>query len=145
MQTAVFISRTQANRAKRIQSNCSLRNAKGKTHLVDSGYAFPNGIVSCRTMERSCMLRKASGIVSGCTMSTAPGKTSNQRLFADLPNKDSAAGQIDNQTGRNVPRSSWQFYVATTVCASASAQPKATRSRATGRQLNDQQRSLWRS
>lgn len=84
---------------------------EGKTHLVDSGLAFPNGIVLTPD-GRSLLLAESKKNRVLVYDVTAPGAASKRRVFADLPTKDAAAGQIDNQPDGMCLDGAGNLYVA---------------------------------
>ena len=69
-------------------------DARGKTHLVAGGLAFPNGIV-LRPDGKTLLVgeSKYNRILAYEILS--PGKAGAMKVFADLPSK--GEGQIDNQ------------------------------------------------
>lgn len=69
-------------------------DAKGKTHLVAQGLAFPNGVV-LRPDGKSLLVceSKYNHILVYAVI--APGKLGEKKVFADLPTK--SGDQIDNQ------------------------------------------------
>lgn len=71
-------------------------DAQGVTHLVDEGLAYPNGIVLTADGTRLYLAESQKNRVHVYDVS-GPGKLANRRVFAELPTKDEAAGQIDNQ------------------------------------------------
>jgi gluconolactonase len=83
----------------------------GKTHLVDGGYAYSNGIVLTPDGKKLYVAesQKNRVMVYGVT---APGKASGKKVFADLPKKDTAAGQIDNQPDGMCLDAAGNLYVA---------------------------------
>lgn len=69
---------------------------QGKTHLCDRKLAFPNGIVLTPDGKRLLLAEsKKNRVLSYDVLS--PGKLGPRQVFAELPKKDTAAGQIDNQ------------------------------------------------
>src|SRR4051794_5556447 len=84
-------------------------DAKGKTHLVAEGLAFPNGIV-LRPDGKTLLLAESKknrvlvGAVSG------PGKVGALKLFADLPKKQGE--QIDDQPDGMCLDADGNLYVA---------------------------------
>lgn len=83
----------------------------GKTHLVDDGYAFSNGIVLTPDGKTLYVAESQHNRVWVYDV-TGPGKTKNKRLFVDLPKKDAAAGQIDNQPDGMCLDQAGNLYVA---------------------------------
>ncbi len=71
-------------------------DSKGVTHLIDDGLAFPNGIVLTPDGKTLLVAESQKNRILKYAV-TAPGKTGPRELFADLPKKDEAAGQVDNQ------------------------------------------------
>lgn len=86
-------------------------DAKGKTHLIDSGYAFSNGIVLTPDGKKLYVAESQQDRVWVYDV-MAPGKVSPKKLFADLPKKDEAAGQIDNQPDGMCLDQAGNLYVA---------------------------------
>jgi gluconolactonase len=84
---------------------------QGKTHLVDGGLAFPNGIVLTSDGKRLLLAESKKNRVLVYDV-TAPGKVANRRVLADLPIKDAAAGQIDNQPDGMCLDAAGNLYVA---------------------------------
>lgn len=69
---------------------------EGKTHLLDDGLAFPNGIVLTPDGKKLYLAESQKNRVLVYDL-TAAGKVGEPKVFADLPVKDAGAGQIDNQ------------------------------------------------
>jgi gluconolactonase len=69
-------------------------DAKGKTHLVAQGLAFPNGIV-LRPDGKSLLVAESNHNRIFVYTVLAPGKAGERKIFAHLPTK--AGDQIDNQ------------------------------------------------
>lgn len=86
-------------------------DAQGKTHLVDDGYAFSNGIVLTPDGTRLYVAESQHNRVWVYDV-VAPGKVQNKRLFANLPSKDETAGQIDNQPDGMCLDQAGNLYVA---------------------------------
>ena len=86
-------------------------DAKGKTHLIDSGYAFSNGIVLAPDGKKLYVAESQQDRVWVYDV-MAPGKVSPKKLLADLPKKDEAAGQIDNQPDGMCLDQAGNLYVA---------------------------------
>ena len=83
----------------------------GKTHLLDQGLAFPNGIVlrpngKTLLMAESKKNRILSYDVKG------PGKVGERTVFCELPVKDESKGQIDNQPDGICVDADGNLYVA---------------------------------
>ena len=68
-------------------------DSKGKTNLIDSGYAFSNGIVLTPDGKKLYVGESQHDRVWVYEV-VSPGKVNPKKLFADLPKKDEAAGQI---------------------------------------------------
>src|SRR5689334_11242671 len=68
----------------------------GKTYLLDDGLAFPNGIVLTPDGKRLYLAESQHNRVHVYDV-TGPGRVSNRKVFAELPAKNEAVGQIDNQ------------------------------------------------
>lgn len=83
----------------------------GRTHLVDDGLAFPNGIVLTPDGKRLLLAESQKNRVLVYDV-VSPGKVTNRRVFADLPKKDESAGQIDNQPDGMCLDAAGNLYVA---------------------------------
>ena len=83
----------------------------GKTHLVDEGLAFPNGIVLTPDGKKLLLAESKKNRVLAYDV-IAPGKVGRRKVFADLPTKDTAAGQIDNQPDGMCLDAAGNLYVA---------------------------------
>jgi gluconolactonase len=68
----------------------------GKTHELDHGLAFPNGI-ALRPDGKTLLVAESKKNRILAYEVSAPGKVGARKVFCDLPTKDTAAGQIDNQ------------------------------------------------
>ncbi len=86
-------------------------DSKGKTHLVDKGLAYPNGIVLVPGGKLLYVGESKHNRVLAYDV-VAPGKVANRRVLADLPAKDAAAGQIDNQPDGMCLDAAGNLYVA---------------------------------
>ncbi|MDX1945391.1 MAG: SMP-30/gluconolactonase/LRE family protein [Pirellulaceae bacterium] len=86
-------------------------DAAGKTTRLDDGLAFPNGIV-LRPDGKSLLLAESQKNRILVYMVTAPGKLGERKVFAELPAKDMAAGQIDNQPDGMCLDAAGNLYVA---------------------------------
>jgi gluconolactonase len=86
-------------------------DAQGKTHLVDSGYAFSNGIVLTPDGKKLYVAESQQNRVWVYEV-VGPGKVKPKKLFVDLPKKDEAAGQIDNQPDGMCLDQAGNLYVA---------------------------------
>ncbi len=86
-------------------------DAQGKTHLVDGGYAYSNGIVLTPDGKRLYVAESQHNRVWVYDV-VAPGKVSGKKIFAQLPEKDTAAGQIDNQPDGMCLDQAGNLYVA---------------------------------
>ena len=84
---------------------------EGKTHLVDEGLAFPNGIVLTPVGKRLLLAESKKNRVLVYDV-LSPGKVANRKVFADLPKKDIATGQIDNQPDGMCLDAAGNLYVA---------------------------------
>ena len=86
-------------------------DAQGVTHLIDDGLAFPNGIVLSADGKRLYLAesQKNRVLVYDVRM---PGRTGERRVFAELPAKDMAAGQVDNQPDGMCLDAEGNLYVA---------------------------------
>jgi gluconolactonase len=83
----------------------------GKTHLLDDGLAFPNGIVLTPDGKKLYLAESQHNRVHVFDV-TGPGKVSNRKVFAELPVKNEAAGQIDNQPDGMCLDAAGNLYVA---------------------------------
>ena len=83
----------------------------GTTHLVDEGLAYPNGIVLTSDGKRLLLAESKHNRVLAYDV-LSPGKVAKRRVFADLPKKDTAAGQIDNQPDGICLDAAGNLYVA---------------------------------
>jgi gluconolactonase len=86
-------------------------DAQGKTHLCDSGLAFPNGIALTADGKRLYLGESQKNRVHVYDV-TGPGTLTNRRVLADLPKKDEAKGQIDNQPDGMCLDAAGNLYVA---------------------------------
>jgi gluconolactonase len=71
-------------------------DAQGVTHLIDSGLAFPNGIILTRDGKKLYVGESKHNRVLVYDV-VSPGKVGERRELAKLPEKDESLGQIDNQ------------------------------------------------
>jgi gluconolactonase len=69
---------------------------EGKTHLLDGGLQFPNGIVLAPDGKKLYLAESKKNCVHVYEV-TAPGRVGPRKKFADLPNKTAGTQQIDNQ------------------------------------------------
>ena len=83
----------------------------GKTHLVDSGLAYPNGIVLTPDGKRLYLAESQKNRVHVYQVQS-PGKVGERQVFALLPQKDTKAGQIDNQPDGMCLDAAGNLYVA---------------------------------
>jgi gluconolactonase len=83
----------------------------GKTHLVDGGLAYPNGIVLTADGKKLLLAESKKNRVLVYEV-LSPGKVGDRKVFADLPTKDTAAGQIDNQPDGMCLDAAGNLYVA---------------------------------
>jgi gluconolactonase len=83
----------------------------GRTTLLDSGLAFPNGIVLAPDGKRLLLAESQHNRVLVYDVS-APGKIGQRRVFAELPKKDAERGQIDNQPDGMCLDAAGNLYVA---------------------------------
>jgi gluconolactonase len=79
--------------------------------LIDSGYAFSNGIVLTPDGKKLYVAESQHDRVWVYEV-VAPGKVNPKKLFTDLPKKDEAAGQIDNQPDGMCLDQAGNLYVA---------------------------------
>ena len=71
-------------------------DAKGVTHQLDDGLAFPNGVVLTPDGKKLLMAESQKNRVLMYDV-VAPGKVANRKVFAELPKKETEQGQVDNQ------------------------------------------------
>ena len=83
----------------------------GKTHLVDEGLAFPNGIVLTPDGKKLYLAESQRNRVHVYDV-LGPGKLSGRKVFAELPGKDTERGQIDNQPDGMCLDAAGNLYVA---------------------------------
>jgi gluconolactonase len=83
----------------------------GKTHLVDSGLAFPNGIVLTPGGKRLLLAESKKNHVLAYEV-VSPGKVGPRQVLAELPQKDTSTGQIDNQPDGMCLDDAGNLYVA---------------------------------
>ena len=85
--------------------------AKGKTHLVAKGLAFPNGIV-LRPDGMTLLVAESQRNRVLAFPVLGPGKVGKMAVFVDLPKKDPKKGQIDNQPDGMCLDEAGNLYVA---------------------------------
>ena len=83
----------------------------GKTYLLASGLAFPNGIVLTPDGKKLYLAESKKNRVLVYAV-TAPGKIGEAKVFAELPVKNAASGQIDNQPDGMCLDAAGNLYVA---------------------------------
>jgi len=83
----------------------------GKTHLVDGGYAYSNGIVLTPDGKKLYVAESQKNRVMVYEVAS-PGKVRGKKVFVDLPKKDTASGQIDNQPDGMCLDADGNLYVA---------------------------------
>lgn len=86
-------------------------DAQGVTHLIDSGLAFPNGVVLTPDGKKLYVGESQHNRVWVYEV-TGPGQVGERKLFANLPAKDTDAGQIDNQPDGMCLDAAGNLYVA---------------------------------
>ncbi len=84
---------------------------QGTTHLVDKELAFPNGIVLHPSGKKLYLAESQKNRVLVYDV-LSPGKVGPRQVFAELPSKDEAAGQIDNQPDGMCLDAAGNLYVA---------------------------------
>jgi gluconolactonase len=82
-----------------------------KTHLIDEGLAFPNGIVLRPDGKTLLMAESKKNRILAYEV-TSPGKIGPRKVFCELPVKDESAGQKDNQPDGICLDSAGNLYVA---------------------------------
>ncbi|HMC10504.1 MAG TPA: SMP-30/gluconolactonase/LRE family protein [Pirellulaceae bacterium] len=82
-----------------------------KTHLLDDGLAFPNGIVLTPDGKKLYLAESQKNCVHVYEV-TAPGKLGPRTKFADLPAKAAGTPQIDNQPDGMCLDAAGNLYVA---------------------------------
>jgi gluconolactonase len=83
----------------------------GKTHLVDEGLAFPNGIVLAPDGKQLYLAESQKNRVHVYQVK-GPGKVADRKVFADLPEKKEGSEQIDNQPDGMCLDAAGNLYVA---------------------------------
>jgi gluconolactonase len=83
----------------------------GKTHLLDKGLAYPNGIVLSGDGKKLYLAESQQNRVHVYDV-TAPGKVANRKVFAELPAKKEGTPQIDNQPDGMCLDAAGNLYVA---------------------------------
>jgi gluconolactonase len=86
-------------------------DSAGKVQLVDKGLAYPNGIVLVPGGKLLYVGESKHNRVLVYDV-VAPGKVANRRVLVDLPAKDPAVGQIDNQPDGMCLDAAGNLYVA---------------------------------
>jgi len=84
-------------------------DAHGTTHLLDSGLAFPNGIVLVPGGKRLLVGESKHNRILEYAV-TGPGKVGHRRVFANLPTKQ--GDQVDNQPDGICLDAAGNLYVA---------------------------------
>ncbi len=83
----------------------------GKTHLLDGGLAFPNGIVLASGGKKLYLAESQKNCVHVYEV-LAAGKLGERKLFAELSTKNVVTGQIDNQPDGMCLDAAGNLYVA---------------------------------
>jgi len=83
----------------------------GTNHKLDDGLAFPNGIVLTPDGKKVYLAESQKNRVLVYEVAS-PGKLGNRQVLAELPAKDTAAGQIDNQPDGMCLDAAGNLYVA---------------------------------
>jgi gluconolactonase len=83
----------------------------GKTNLLDQGLAFPNGIVLRPDGKTILMGESKKNRILAYDVKS-PGKVSEHKVFCELPTKDPAKGQTDNQPDGMCLDNAGNLYVA---------------------------------
>ncbi len=145
--TTASIFPIPANRVSKNRSApCTMSTRRGKTHLCDSGLAFPNGVVVTADGKHLYVGESQRNRILVYDIE-APGRLVNRRVLADLPKKDEAKGQIDNQPDGMCLDAAGNLYVA--HYGMREVQVLSPRRQIAGplprRQFDHQQRRLWRT
>lgn len=83
----------------------------GRTHLLDDGLAYPNGIVIRPDGQTLLVAESQKNHILAYEV-TGPGKVGKRTVFAELPSKDVDKGQIDNQPDGMCLDAAGNLYVA---------------------------------
>jgi gluconolactonase len=83
----------------------------GKTHLLDKGFAYSNGIVLSADGKKLYLAESQHNRVHVYDV-TGPGKVENRKVFAELPAKKEGTPQIDNQPDGMCLDAAGNLYVA---------------------------------
>ena len=86
-------------------------DAQGVTHLCDDGLAFPNGVALSADGRTLYMGESQHNRILVYEVKS-PGKLGERKVLADLPKKDPALGQIDNQPDGMCLDTAGNVYVA---------------------------------
>jgi gluconolactonase len=86
-------------------------DARGKTHLVARGLAFPNGIV-LRPDGKALLVAESQRNRVLAYPVLGPGKVGKMRVLANLPKKEKKKGQIDDQPDGMCLDEAGNLYVA---------------------------------
>lgn len=86
-------------------------DSSSRTHPVDSGLAFPNGIV-LRSNGKTLLVAESQKNRILAYEVIGPGKVGKRTVFAVLPSKDADQGQIDNQPDGMCLDAAGNLYVA---------------------------------
>lgn len=84
---------------------------QANVHKLDGGLAFPNGIVLTPDGQKLYLAESQKNRVLVYDV-TAPGILAGRKVFAELPTKDTSAGQIDNQPDGMCLDAAGNLYVA---------------------------------
>lgn len=86
-------------------------DSAGKTHGIDEGLAYPNGIVLRPDGKKLLVGESKKNRILSYDVHE-PGVVGDRQVFANLPEKDPGAGQVDNQPDGMCLDAAGNLYVA---------------------------------